>query len=143
MSVSVTSSVANPYRHTIKAGNFTFYSDSDVPASKTTALVPKTAPTPHELLLGALGACTSMQVQAVARIKGLKLDEVKVDVSDTQTTPPGATKPVRSIDKKVEIKAQNLSDKDKASLEKNANRCHVNTVLTNSIPVVSTFNWTV
>src|SRR5687768_14393027 len=40
-----------------------------------------TGPNPYELLLGALGACTSMTVQLYAKRKGWALEEVRVELA--------------------------------------------------------------
>jgi len=60
-------------RQEIWAGSHTLAADEPVDAGGDDA-----APTPYELLLGALGACTSMTVQMYARRKQWPLEAVEV-----------------------------------------------------------------
>lgn len=75
--VEVKTSSATNYQQQIKAGLHTF--SSDAPKAVGGAEV---APDPHELLLGALGACTSITMQMYAKRKGWDLKEVTVKVSE-------------------------------------------------------------
>ena len=65
------------YQQQIKAGKHTFVSDAPASAGGAEA-----APNPHELLLGALGACTAITMQMYAKRKGWDLKEVTVKVSE-------------------------------------------------------------
>src|SRR5438552_1262622 len=63
-------------RQEIAAGPHTFYADEPVDAGGDDA-----APDPYELLLGALGACTSMTLLLYARRKSWPLEHVEVRLS--------------------------------------------------------------
>lgn len=141
MTVSVTSAVGTPYRHTITANGHTLYADA--PQSNGGQ---NTAPTPHELLLGALGACTSMTVQMYATRKGWDVQDVKVNLSETTTTKTdpatGASRKVPKLEKAIEIKG-NLSASEKARLEQVADACPVNKLITGDKEVAASFDYVV
>lgn len=141
MTVTVTSSVANPYRHTITAGKHTFYADT-TPANGGQ----DTAPTPHELLLGALGACTSMTLQMYAGRKGWDVQDITVSLSEsstTQTDPAtGASKKIPKIEKDIQIKG-NLSAAEKTRLEQVAEACPVNKLIRDDKAIASNFDYVI
>jgi putative redox protein len=60
----------------IRAGRHTVVADEPVEAGGT-----DTGPDPYSLLLGALGACTSMTLKLYARRKGWPLGDVAVELS--------------------------------------------------------------
>src|SRR5918912_837515 len=60
-------------RQEIDAGAHTFFADEPVDDGGD-----NTGPTPYDLLLGALGACTSMTLLMYARRKGWPLEDVEV-----------------------------------------------------------------
>ena len=134
MTVTVTSNVAQPYRQTIKAGNHTFY--ADVAPDKGGQ---DTAPTPHELLLGALGACTSITMQMYANRKQWPLDEVSVTLGETKTAAAAGQPSRPQIEKKIEVKG-NLTDDQLDRLKAIAEACPVNKLIMNEKQVVSTLD---
>src|SRR5437016_11392381 len=91
-------------------------------------------PSPYELLLGALGACTSMTLLLYARRKGWPLEQVEVrlrhqrihaeDCADCETKEGW----LDAIDKEI-IVAGNLSPEQQERLGEIAHRCPVNQTL--------------
>ena len=73
-SVIVTASAAG-FAQEIQAGRHRFLADEEVAAGGT-----DTGPGPYDLLLAALGACTSMTVAMYARRKGWPLERVTVQL---------------------------------------------------------------
>lgn len=136
MTVSVTADMSQPYRQTITAGKHTWYADS------SSALAKNTAPTPGEMLLGALGACTAMTIQDYAKQQGLNVTGIKVDVSDTLVPSATGVGKVPHINKDIEIKGS-LTATEKADLEKRAGNCHVNRVITRGRGTTGNFNYVV
>jgi putative redox protein len=102
-----------------------------------------TGPNPYELLLAALGACTSMTMRMYASRKGLRLDDVRVELSHSRIhardcaeceTKEGY---VDRIDKRVTLTGD-LTDAERARLLEIADRCPVQRTLTSEILVRST-----
>src|SRR5579862_7451021 len=73
-SVVVTGSAAG-FAQEIQSGRHRFLADEPVSAGGT-----DTGPGPYDLLLAALGACTSMTVAMYARRKGWPLERVRVEL---------------------------------------------------------------
>ncbi len=132
MTVTVTALKGQPYRQLITAGNHTFYADATVASGGQDS-----APNPHDLLLGALGACTSMTLQMYAKRKGYQLDavSVKLDEGKAQT----ATGTVPSISKTIEVKGQ-LSQQELDDLKRVAEKCPVNKIITGDKQMNSVLN---
>ncbi|HEY9784562.1 MAG TPA: OsmC family protein [Candidatus Obscuribacterales bacterium] len=90
--VQVKASAKTAFKQEIKANGHTFVSDA--PASAGGSAV---GPEPHELLLGALGACTSITLQMYAQRKGWDLKDVTVTVTEERIDDP--EHPGRAISK--------------------------------------------
>jgi uncharacterized OsmC-like protein len=114
-----------PYGQTIEARQHILTADE--PASLGGQ---DTGPDPYELLLSALGACTSMTLQMYAGKKGWPLKSVHVSLRHEKVTaPPDGTTPAQNrlldrIEKTLTLEGD-LSDEQRQRLREIADRCPV------------------
>jgi len=106
------------YQQEIMAGSHTFMSDLPISEGGN-----ETAPEPYDLLLAALGACTSMTLRMYAERKGWNLEDIRVELSIHKS--PGE-KDV--IHKKIEVTGD-LTEDQIERLRYIATRCPVNLTL--------------
>lgn len=101
-----------------------------------------TGPTPYELLLGALGACTAMTVRMYARRKRWPLQRVEVSLGHSRRhvddcdgcEQPGTKLDV--IEASLELSGD-LTPEQRQRLLEIANKCPVNKTLTSPVRIVS------
>jgi putative redox protein len=134
--VTVTETGAGTYAQEIRAGHHRLVSDEPQPVGDDTGL------TPYDLLLAALGACTSMTVRMYADRKGWPLARVRValrhsrihakDCADCETTIGW----IDHIDRDVEL-AGDLDDTQRQRLLHIAERCPVHQTLISEVDVAT------
>jgi putative redox protein len=100
-------------------------------------------PSPYEVLLGALGACTSMTLLLYARRKGWPLEQVEVrlrhqrihaqDCADCETKDGW----LDAIDKEIVV-AGDLTPEQQQRLGEIAHRCPVNQTLLREVKITQT-----
>jgi putative redox protein len=127
-------------RHEIAAGAHTFFADEPTGAGGDDA-----GPTPYDLLLGALGTCTSMTLLMYARRKGWPLEDVEVRLSHQRDYARDCaecdTKPVQidQIERRITLKGQ-LNQSQRTRLLEIAEKCPVHRTLTGTIKVTDTLD---
>jgi putative redox protein len=134
--VTVTEAGSGTYTQQINAGHHRIVADEPRPIGDDAG------PTPYDLLLAALGACTSMTVRMYADRKGWPLERVRVtlrharihakDCADCETTKGW----IDHIDRDVEL-AGDLDDTQRQRLLAIAERCPVHQTLTSEVDVAT------
>jgi uncharacterized OsmC-like protein len=135
-SVMVRGSAAG-FAQEIHAGPHRFHADEPVSAGGT-----DTGPTPYDLLLAALGACTSMTVSMYARRKAWPLEDVTVhlrhskihaaDCADCETSGGKLDR----IEREIHF-AGPLTKEQKSRLMEIADKCPVHRTLTSGVDIKS------
>jgi putative redox protein len=134
--VTVIETGSGTYTQQITAGHHRLVSDEPQPIGTDAG------PTPYDLLLAALGACTSMTVRMYANRKGWPLERVRVtlrhsrihaeDCADCETSSGW----IDHIDREVEL-AGDLDDTQRQRLLHIAERCPVHQTLTSEVQIAT------
>ena len=134
--VIVTETGPGAYTQQITAGRHQLVADEPQPIGDDEG------PTPYDLLLAALGACTSMTVRMYARRKGWQLDRIQVtlrhrrihaqDCADCETKVGW----ISHIDRAIEITGD-LDDSQRQQLMQIAARCPVHQTLTSEVDIAT------
>jgi putative redox protein len=134
--VTVTESGSGTYTQEITAGHHRLVADEPRPVGDDAG------PTPYDLLLAALGACTSMTVRMYADRKGWPLEKVRVtlrhsrihakDCADCEA----AKGFIDQIDRDIEFTGD-LDDTQLQRLLDIAERCPVHQTLTSEVHVTT------
>lgn len=120
----VDASLAASYRTEITARTHAFTADEPADLGGT-----DTAPTPVELLLGALASCTAITLRMYAQRKALPLESVRVQVHYT-------AKPTPSAIKHITMRGA-LDDTQKARMLEIAEKCPVALLLKGTVAMES------
>jgi putative redox protein len=134
--VTVTETGSGTYTQQITAGHHGLVADEPLPTGDDAG------PSPYDLLLAALGACTSMTVRMYANRKDWPLEGVRVtlrhsrihaeDCAECETT----TGWIDHIDRDVELTGD-LDDTQRQRLLDIAERCPVHKTLTSEVHITT------
>ena len=134
--VTVTESGSGTFTQEITAGQHRLVADEPRPVGDDAG------PTPYDLLLAALGSCTSMTVRMYADRKGWPLERIRVtlrhsrihakDCADCETTKGF----VDQIDRDIEFTGD-LDDTQRQRLLDIADRCPVHQTLTSEVRITT------
>ena len=118
----------------IVSGDHRFHADEPLPFGTNTG------PSPYELLLASLGACTSMTLRLYAQRKNMDLQRITVRLRhyriDAEDCRDCETKSgfLDRIDREIQLTG-NLDEAQKARLLEIAERCPVHRTLTSEIDI--------
>jgi putative redox protein len=127
------SSVPGGYQQKIKAGSHDLI--ADVPESMGGK---GTGPDPHELLLAALGSCTTITLQMYAKRKEWDLKDVKVTLTEDAIEDPNtAGKKLSVITRKIQVQGD-LNKEQVDTLLQIADKCPVHKLLVGEKKIDST-----
>jgi uncharacterized OsmC-like protein len=133
--LTVTETGQGKFQQTIRAGRHTLLADEPVAQGGL-----DTGPTPYDLLLAGLGACTSMTLRLYANQKGLPLERVsvalkhsRIHAADCETCETKEGK-VDRIDRVLTLTGDLNSEQRKRLLEI-ADKCPVHRTLTSEIDI--------
>lgn len=120
----VVTSQADKYKQEIKTKKHDLLADASIDTGGG-----ETGPDPHELLLGALGACTSITIQMFAGRRGWDLREVVVNLSEEKIDNPSEPgRQMSKITRTVSVKG-NLSPDQIDALKVAADKCLIHKLL--------------
>ncbi|MEN4446408.1 OsmC family protein [Mycobacterium sp. SM3041] len=132
--VTVVESGAGTYTQEIIAGGHRLIADEPRPFGDDAG------PSPYDLLLSALGACTSMTIRMYAAKKGLPLEQVRVSLRHSRIHAKDCAEcetqqgMVDHIDRDIQL-IGDLDDDQREKLLAIAERCPVHRTLTSSVHV--------
>lgn len=130
---TVTSRAGHAYQQEIAAGPHKVISDVRVASGGSDQ-----GASPHELFLGALGACTAMTMQMVAQRRKWDLKKVTVSVyEELVDDPANAGQKITRITEEIAVEG-NLSQPELTALESAAKKCPLYKLLTGPKEVVAT-----
>lgn len=136
-SVYVEESGTSRLAQSIQAGRHSWTADEPLGVGEDSG------PTPYDLLLAALGACTSMTLRMFADRKGYPLEHVWVHLSHRRShsedcaDPLGKPCTVEHIDRQIRLTGP-LDDAQRARLLEIADRCPVHRTVTHELTVTTT-----
>jgi putative redox protein len=123
--VIVAKGSSGKYQQSIQIGPHAFIADEPTEVGGDDA-----GPTPHEILLSSLGACTSITLHMYASRKGWALRTVTVGLEDQKM-------PDAYVIKRTIHLEGDLTDEQRSRLLEIANRCPVHKTLTGEIRIES------
>lgn len=133
--VEVKTTSANSFKQEIQTGKHHIAADAPKAFGGEEA-----APDPHELLLAALGACSSITMQMYAKRKGYPLTAVDIKLSESKqddTQNPGQS--MTLISKEIQVSGE-LTPEQVTDLKAIADKCPVHKILSGSKQINTTIN---
>lgn len=127
--VTVSENGRGRYQQTVSDGRHTLIADEPLAAGGDDA-----GPTPYDLLLAALGSCTSITLRMYAQRKNLALTHVSVALSHEKIDVDGQR--VDRIERRITL-AGDLSDEQRERLLEIANKCPMYRTLQSDIRIDS------
>lgn len=127
--VTVSENGRGRYQQTVSDGRHTLIADEPLAAGGDDA-----GPTPYDLLLAALGSCTSITLRMYAQRKNLALTHVSVALSHEKIDVDGQR--VDRIERRITL-AGDLSAEQRARLLEIANKCPIYRTLQSDIRIDS------
>lgn len=100
-------------------------------------------PTPYDLLLAALGTCTSMTIQMYAERKKLPLDSVRIELEHSRDHHTDCVDceekgvPIQAIDRAIELSGD-LTEEQRQRLMEIADKCPVHKTMSGELHIHST-----
>ncbi len=133
--VEVKTAAEGLYRQEINTGKYKINADAPKAVGGE-----ETAPDPHELLLAALGACSSITMQMYAKRKGYPLKTVNIELSESKQEDaqnPGQMSALISKDIKVtgELTPEQVND-----LKNIADKCPVHKLISGNKQINTTIH---
>jgi len=123
------------YKQEIKAGRHTWLSDATEAVGGG-----ESGPDPHELLLGALGACTAITLEMFAKRRGWELKEVSVQLREEKIDDPNEPgRQMSKITRNIEVKGDLTQDQLDA-LKMAADKCLIHKLITGPKAVETNLN---
>ena len=137
-SVVITDAATGRYTQTITAGRHLLTADEPVSVGGADA-----GPNPYQLLLAALGACTSMTIRMYAERKGLPLLRTTVRLRHDRVHAKDCAQAEQKVGMLSRIRREidiegSLSDQDRRRLVEIADRCPVHRTLSSEIAFETT-----
>lgn len=125
------------YHTSITARNHTIHADAPIEDGGT-----DTAPTPEEMLLGALGACAAMTAKMYANRKGWPLVDVEIELDvarkprEEYPNAPGDNPYVHEVTEKITLIGPDLTDEQRARIQEIMGRCPVRRIVTGPVYIL-------
>lgn len=124
------------FAQTVEVGGFHFAADEPLEVGGG-----NNAPTPYDLLLAALGTCTSMTIGLYARKHGIPLDDVTVRLTQERVHEVDCAECaqgdhyIHRIHVTLDLAGPSLTEEQRARLRQIATRCPVHKTLTSKISI--------